>query len=368
MNILIACDSFKDALNATAVCGAIEKGLHLANPAFNTKIFPLADGGEGLSEVLSYHLGLKRIDLEVHDPLFRKISATYNLSEDQQTAFIEMAQAAGLQLLANEERNPLLTSTFGVGQMIEHALEMGAKRIVLGIGGSATNDLGIGMAAALGWQFLDEVQNVLSPIGGNLGKIHSIVNPDMKNLEGIEFDVMSDVKNPLLGASGAAQVYARQKGANDAAIIQLEKGAENLFQAVNVPIEKAAVPGAGAAGGLGFGLMHFLGASLKSGIDTMMDLTHFDQQVAWSDLIITGEGRLDSQTAQGKLIAGIIQRASPKPVIALCGALDASPQDVIELGLKAAFSITPKPCALAEALAATAENLENVAFSIGRMI
>jgi glycerate kinase len=368
MNILIACDSFKDALDATAVCLAIEKGLRLANPVFQTRIFPLADGGEGLSDILDYHLGLKKIEMEVHDPLFRKIKASYNLSQDQQTAFIEMAQAAGLQLLALKERNPLKTSTFGVGEMVNHAIKSGAKRIVMGIGGSATNDLGIGMAAALGWQFVDEDKNVLSPTGGNLGKIHSIFKPDFTKYEGISFDVMSDVKNPLLGPNGAAQVYSRQKGADDAAIVQLENEAKHFLQAAKVPAEKAIMPGAGAAGGLGFGLVHFLNARLKSGIDTMMDLTNFDQQVAWSDLIITGEGRLDSQTAHGKLIAGIVNRAKSKPVIALCGALDASPQTLKDLGLKAAFSITPKPCALAEALTATAKNLEEVAFSVGRLI
>jgi glycerate 2-kinase len=368
MNILIACDSFKDALNATAVCQAIEKGLLLANPAFKTRVFPLADGGEGLSDILNYHLGLTKIEVEVQDPLFRETKASYSFSQDQQTAFIEMAQAAGLQLLQNEERNPLLTSTFGVGEMVNHAIQSGAKRIVMGIGGSATNDLGIGMAVALGWQFLDEGKNVLSPIGGNLGKIRSIVNPDLTKYEGISFDVMSDVKNPLLGPNGAAHVYSRQKGADDATITQLEKGAQHFLQAAKVPAGKAEVPGAGAAGGMGFGLVHFLNASLKSGIDTMMDLTHFNQQVAWADLIITGEGRLDSQTAHGKLIAGIVNRAKLKPVIALCGALDASPQTLKDLGLKAAFSITPKPCTLAEALTATAENLEKVAFSLGRLI
>ena len=156
MNILIACDSFKDALDAPTVCRAIERGLTLANPQIVTQIFPLSDGGEGMSDILNYHLGLKTIEITVNNPLFRKIKARYSITEDASTAFIEMAEAAGLQLLIHQERNPLKTTTFGVGEMIQDALTKGAKRIILGIGGSATNDGGMGMAAALGWQFLDK--------------------------------------------------------------------------------------------------------------------------------------------------------------------------------------------------------------------
>ena len=376
MNILIACDSFKDALDAPSVCRAIERGLRLADPfpkesglhssTLKTRIFPLADGGEGLSTILNFHLGLTQIEVEVSDPLFRKIKATYNMSVDGKTAFIEMAQAAGLQLLTIEERNPLKTTTFGVGEMINDALKRGAKRIVLGIGGSATNDLGIGMAAALGWQFLDKNGELLLPIGASLDKIKTITPPQYKSHFDAIFEVMCDVKNPLLGKTGAANVYARQKGATDADIEMLENGVLNFLKVIN--FQKVETAGAGAAGGLGFGALFFLNATLKSGIDTLMDLTHFDKQIAWADVIFTGEGRLDNQTAHGKLIAGIISRAEQKPVIALCGAVDAPPQYIADLGLKAAFSIAQKPCSLPEALAATAENLEKTAFNVGKLL
>ena len=366
MNILIACDSFKDALDAPSVCRAIECGLQLADPSVKTRIFPLADGGEGLSDILNFHLGLKTVEIEVHDPLFRKIKATYNISVDGTTAFIEMAQAAGLQLLTHEERNPLKTTTFGVGEMINDAVANGAKRIVLGIGGSATNDVGIGMAAAMGWQFFDGNGEKLLGVGGDLNKIQKITPPQYESYSDVVFEVMCDVKNPLLGKTGAAHVYARQKGASDADIETLENGASNFWKVSNFP--KVETEGAGAAGGLGFGALFFLNATIKSGIDAMMDLTDFDKEVAWADVIFTGEGRLDSQTAHGKLIAGIVSRAQQKPVIALCGAVDAPPQYLKDLGLKAAFSIAQKPCTLKEALAATTENLEKTAFYVGRLL
>jgi glycerate 2-kinase len=376
MNILIACDSFKDALDAPSVCRAIERGLQLAAPSPNNRdtstlktcIFPLADGGEGMSDILNFHLGLTTIEVEVHDPLFRKIKASYNISADGKTAFIEMAQASGLQLLTIEERNPLKTTTLGVGEMVMDALERGTKHIVLGIGGSATNDCGIGMAAALGWFFWDKNNVELLPIGENLEKISSIIPPQYFTQSDIIFEVICDVTNPLLGKTGAANIYARQKGADDATIEILERGANNLTQVLNLRQVVVETAGAGAAGGLGFGALSFLNATLKRGIDAIMDLTNFNTQVAWADVIITGEGRLDSQTAHGKLIAGIIARAQKKPVVALCGAVDATPQYLRDLGLKAAFSIAQKPCSLIEALAATEENLEKTAFNIGGIL
>ena len=374
MNILIACDSFKDALDAPSVCRAIEKGLLLANPLTKTRIFPLSDGGEGLSDILNFHLGLKHFEIEVHDPLFRKVQAHYSLSADGTTAFIEMAQAAGLQRLSQEERNPLKTTTFGVGEMIKDAIKMGATHIILGIGGSATNDLGIGMASALGWRFLDKNNNELLPVGENLKKIEQIFPPFDSlphfgnNSQDIQFEVLNDVKNPLLGKNGAANVYARQKGANTQDIEALEQGAGHFSKISNWLHGMTDIEGAGAAGGLGFGAILFLGASLKSGIEVIMDLTAYDQQVAWADIIFTGEGKLDQQTANGKLITGIISRSCQKPVIALCGALEVSPQFVNQLGLTAAFSIAQKPCSLQEALDSTEENLEKTAYQVGKIL
>lgn len=379
MNILIACDSFKDALDAQGVCSAIERGLQHSGSPVQTRICPLSDGGEGMAAVLRFHLGLQPRTVEVSDPLFRPIPAQYNLSTDGAIAFIEMAQAAGLPLLRPEERNPLHTTTFGVGELISDALAQGARRIVLGIGGSATNDLGIGMAAALGWQFLNAEGQPVQPVGGQLEQIRHVVPPTLPSYTGVAFEVICDVQNPLVGPQGAAHTYARQKGAGEADIEKLEQGALH-FTALLSPTPDIAMPIGdrqystrqysmfGAAGGLGFGLRYFLGARLRPGIETMMDLIHFDRQLSWADVVITGEGRIDAQTAQGKLVAGIVARARPKKVIALCGALAASPAELDALGLWAAFSIAQGPGTLESALAATASHLENTAFQVGRLL
>lgn len=368
MNVLIACDSFKDALDAHAVCSAIEKGLQQAGTGLNTRIFPLSDGGEGMFEVLRYHLDLQTQELEVSDPLFRSIPASYGLSGDGHTAVIEMAQAAGLQLLAPEERNPLHTTTFGVGQMIADAISKGARHILLGIGGSATNDLGTGMAVALGWQFLDNMGRILQPTGGHLQQVARIVAPAPDKFAlNFSVEVICDVNNPLTGPQGAAHVYAPQKGAGVADVELLEKGAAHFVSLADAR-QYAEMPGAGAAGGMGLGTAYFLGAVLQPGIEVMMHLTRFEQQVQWADVIITGEGRIDGQTARGKLISGIVAKARHKLVIAVCGDLAASPEAIRLMGLQAAFSITPRPCSLQEALASTAANLQSTGFNLGRLL
>ncbi len=362
--IIIAADSFKDALDTFSVCQAIKRGIKAALPNAHIVELPLSDGGEGLSDIAAHYFDLQRIAVKTCDPLFRKHTAIYGLSHDNTTAFIEMAQAAGLQLLKNEERNPLKTTTYGVGLMIQNALEKGASRIIIGLGGSATNDAGMGMATALGWQFVGENGEILLPIGENLDKIRHITPPQYFP-QNINFEAICDVKNPLFGENGAAYIFARQKGADDADIKKLNRGLRHFSEIVGADPN---VSGAGAAGGLGFGCLFFLKAHIKSGIESVLDWANFDQHLADADWIFTGEGRLDSQTLQGKLIAGIAARAKGKPIIALCGALDLPPQYLSDLGLKAAFSIAQKPCTLPEALAATAQNLENTAFNIANLL
>jgi glycerate 2-kinase len=369
MNFLIACDSFKDALPAEVVCAAIRRGILMALPSANCRIFPLSDGGEGVFDILRFHLDLTRVELEVHDPLFRKTNAQYGLSADGEVAFIEMAQAAGLQLMTPPERDPLKTTTFGVGEMIRHAVENGATRVVLGLGGSATNDGGIGMAAALGFCFLDETGREVSPVGEQMAQIHRIVPTDFP-LKKVAFEALCDVTNPLFGPQGAARVYAPQKGASPEAVAQLDAGLMRLAEKSGTGDSLARTPGAGAAGGMGFGAQYFLGAALRRGIDLVLEYTGFDQNLAWADVVITGEGRLDGQTAQGKLVSGIAAQAGRyrKPTIALCGALDATPQALMDMGLLAAFPIGQKPATLEAALALTAENLEKTAFNAVRLL
>jgi glycerate kinase len=374
MKILIAADSFKDALTARDVCKAIAYGLVQALPLSEVDPFPLADGGEGTVDILQQHLQAEEIQLEVKDPLGRPVQASYLLSADKKTAYIEMAQASGLPLLKDEERNPLYTSTFGTGQLIRHAvIQQGARHILLGIGGSATNDMGIGLAAALGYRFLDGDGQRLEPLGKNLWAIQKVDRESfVLDLKQVKCTVLCDVDNPLYGPKGAAHIYGPQKGASPEDIALLDLGLKHLAQLLEQDrgIELAETPGAGAAGGLGAGAMAFLGAKLQPGIETILQITGFEERVKQCDYIITGEGKIDEQSLHGKLIRGITRLAQrhQKPVIALCGKLDLAPAGIRELGLQAAFSICDGPMKLSEALGRTDELLERTAFGVGRLL
>ena len=362
MNILVACDSFKDALPADGVCRAIAAGLQRSHPQAVVTQMPLSDGGEGLLDVLRGPLGLQWVEQTVRDPLGRPVVGRYGLSADG-TCVVEMAEASGLQRLALAERDPLKASTFGTGQLLADARARGAKRAILAIGGSATNDAGIGAAAPLGWKFLDASGAELPPDGGHLAQIATIVPAPMP-FESM--DVLCDVTNPLFGPRGAAWIYGRQKGGTDETLAELDAGLKHIASLVAAQLGRdvAETPGAGAAGGLGFGAMAFFGARLRRGIEIVLDLTGFDAAARAADLIITGEGHLDGQSAQGKLIQGLCGRAQGTPVIALCGKLSATPEQVASIGLKAAYSINRDERPLAEMLAATAENLEQTAAAL----
>ena len=365
MNILIATDSFKDALPAIEVCRAIEAGIRSAKPDANIRLCPLTDGGEGAYEVLASALDMQEVETAACDPLSRPITTAYGYSAERETAFIEMAKTAGLQLLLPEERNPLLTSSFGVGRQIADAIQREAQHIVLAIGGSATNDAGIGMAAALGWQFLDKNGIVLQPVGGSLGQIEAIVPPFRRPKVSVE--VICDVTNPLFGQSGAAQVYARQKGADDTVIGQLDAGLQHFARVAGMAGDgpDPDAPGAGAAGGMGFGAMYFLNAGLRRGVDVVLDMLDMETKLIWADLVVTGEGKIDFQTAHGKLIQGLCSRSAQfeTPVIAFCGRLDATEKEIRDIGLYAAYSINDlaEEQNLAEMLKNTGANLERSA-------
>lgn len=318
MRVLIAPDKFKGSLTNDEVIWAITEGIKEGMPNAQVSSQPLADGGEGSLGILEDRLDLKRVEVEVTDPLFRPVQAYY--LSDNKSAFIEMATASGLLLLKAEERNPLHTTTFGTGELIRHALENGCTEVNLLIGGSATNDCGIGMARALGFAFLDEEGVDLKGVGSDLSKIQSIdLDFVIPQLSTAKFKVLTDVQNPLLGEFGAAAVYGAQKGASDESISILEAGAQNLVTILSNDMENA--KGAGAAGGLGYGSLSFLGAELVSGIDYMLDLTGIYSLVASSDLVITGEGSVDEQSMQGKVIAGLkrVCDSHRKPLAIICG-------------------------------------------------
>jgi glycerate kinase len=296
----------------------------------------------------------------VADPLGRPVTGRYGLSADGKTAVVEMARASGLQLLTLAERDPRKTSTFGTGELLADAKAHGAVHALLAIGGSATNDAGIGTAAALGWRFLDGSGKDVPPDGGHMKDIARLIAAPAP-FEKVE--VLCDVTNPLYGPTGAAWIYGRQKGGTDPMLAELDAGLKHVADVVKAELGRdvADMPGAGAAGGLGYGAVAFLGAELRRGIEIVLDMTGFDAAAAKADLIITGEGHLDGQSAQGKLIQGLCGRAGRTPVIALCGKLSATPEQIKAIGLKAAWSINKEERPLAEMLANTAINLEKTA-------
>lgn len=286
-------------------------------------------------------------------------------------AFLEMAQASGLQLLKSEERNPLYTSTFGTGQLILEAIRRGATEIYLAIGGSATNDGGMGMAAALRWRFRDDNGAQLSPIGANLSKVASVSAPAPNvifNGKNTNFFVLCDVDNPLSGSAGAAQVFAPQKGADPQAAQMLDDGLRHFSMVVAKALGKdfAERKGAGAAGGLGFGAMAFLGANVRSGAETILQLTDFEEVARQADLILTGEGKLDGQTSRGKLLSAVASKAKDLkvPTIAICGVIEASEAAMVALGLKTAIQLKQEGETNASSIAQTAARLESAAYKV----
>ncbi|GAA4401330.1 glycerate 3-kinase [Nibrella viscosa] len=372
MKILLAPDKFRGSLTARQVCDAMMEGIRLAAPDADIVALPLADGGEGTAEVLTDATHGCWHTVPVLDPLGRAIQAGFGTSADGKTAFIEMAQASGLRLLDPSEHNPLQTSTYGTGQLIQHAVALGVTHIVLGIGGSATNDAGMGLAAALGWQFLDQNGQELIPSGAALQQIKQINPPTRSPLpDELTVSVACDVTNPLYGLNGAAAIYGPQKGASPAMVAELDKGLQQIATLIQQQFgtDLAEVPGAGAAGGLGAGALFFLKAELKEGVRLVMDEVRFDQHLAGTDLVLTGEGKTDRQTLQGKLLKGIADRANAVgiPVVALCGTLDLTPEEVIATGLTAAFSILSRPQPLTEALQNGYRDVQQATFHICRL-
>ncbi len=344
MKIVICPDKFKGTLSASEMADAIESAVKQINSEIETIVLPLSDGGDGFLDVLVNLFHAKKREMMVYNPLFKPITTWYAINNELKTAYIEMAKASGLQLLNEYERNPCLTSTYGTGEMILDAIENGAKHIILGIGGSATNDAGIGMAVALGYRFFDTVGNEIKPIGGNLKEIALIDDTHLKfNPLDIDFKVACDVKINLYGSNGATYTFARQKGATPDQIEHLDRGlmnfAELIFEKYSMDLQ--AIEGAGAAGGMGAGAIVFFKAKLVSGIQLIMNELNFDEIVKSADLIITGEGKLDSQSRQGKVISGVIEKAKKygKPVTAICGQVALNKQEVGDFGLKGAYSL-----------------------------
>lgn len=372
--IILAFDSFKGSAGSLEIAGAARKGILKECPHCNVVSFPIADGGEGTTEAICTGLEVNHVTCTAHDPLMNPIEVMYGITRDGTTAILEMASASGLPLVPEALRNPMNTSTYGTGEIIRDALQKGCRRFILGIGGSATNDAGTGMLSALGIRFLDESGNPLKPIGSNLIRIAAIDDSSLHPaLQEATFTIACDVNNPFYGPQGAAFVYAPQKGASPEEVIALDEGlrhyADILLKQKGVDI--AAIPGAGAAGGMGGGLLPFLHATLKPGIDAILDILRFEESLHEANLIFTGEGKLDAQTGMGKALGGILQMAQGRnvPVIALGGAVEATGL-LNEMGFTAVLPIQPAPVSLDRAMQKefTLDNIERIVAQLVRIV
>lgn len=372
--ILLAFDSFKGSLTSAEVTDAFEEGLRTTLPDCQVKKVCMADGGEGTAEAIVSTRQGEWAEAEVLDPLMRPIRARYGLIDKGETAVIEMATASGLTLLSEDERNPLKTSTYGTGQLIADSLARGCRKLLIGIGGSATNDAGTGMLSALGFRFLDAEGNLLHGCGESLEKIASIDSSHiLPELESVEITVACDVTNPFCGPCGAAYVFAPQKGANDAMVIQLDNSLRHFAQIIHSynKVDISEMPGAGAAGGLGGAFSAFLNTRLCRGVEWVLDALHFEELLKGCDLVVTGEGRIDHQTLMGKTPYGILQAASRQdiPTIAIGGSIDWCPE-LKESGFSSILSINEEglPLAIAMRPEVAKENLRRAGIKVGNMI
>ncbi|NBC82657.1 MAG: glycerate kinase [Bacteroidetes bacterium] len=373
MKILIATDSFKDCLSARQVGEALKSGILQSKSDLDVSVLPMADGGEGTVQALVDATGGRIIQCQVNDPLMRPTNSFYGILGDGQTAAIEMAATSGIEKLTPEERNPWITSTYGTGELIVHALENGCRHIIMGIGGSATNDCGAGMAHALGYKFPDHNQQEIIPTGGNLSEIRDIKTETVHHqLKDCEISVACDVTNPLTGVNGASYVYGPQKGANSEMVEKLDANLTafaNLIQKqLHIHITK--VPGSGAAGGLGGGLLAFTPAGLQKGFDLIAEKVNLEEHVKNADIVITGEGKIDYQTQFGKTPFGVATMAKKynKPVIGVAGTLGEGYNELINNGFDAIFSIIDAPMTLEKALINAEQLLENAGKNIFKSI
>ena len=354
MKVIIAIDSFKGSLTSTEAGKAVEESILQIHPDWQTDIIPIADGGEGMLTVMLNAAQGKRQTLWAHNPCMELTQTEYGISADGTTAFIEMATISGLPLIREEQRNPMKTTSYGTGELIRDALERGCIRFIIGIGGSATNDAGTGMLQALGFRFLNHERKPLGQGGEILQEIAFIDDSEKHSLlKNAHFIVACDVKNPFYGPEGAAHVFARQKGADDDMIAQLDEGMRSFAHLIQKETGKdiANAPGSGAAGGMGGGLMAFLDAELQSGADLLLDICQFNKRIADANLIITGEGRIDRQSLMGKIPEKILQRgqANHIPVIAIAGCVE-DKELLLEAGFKGVYASKPKDMALEKAM------------------
>lgn len=373
MQIVVAPDSLKECLSATQVALAISQGIQRVVPKAIITSIPFADGGEGTVDALVTATGGTIIPTPSVDALNRPIESFYGVLGDKKTAVIEMAAASGIERLAPHERNPMITSTFGTGLLINAALDAGYTELIVGIGGSATNDGGAGMAQALGYKLFNRLGQDIEPGGGSLGDLHSIdssnVHPLLKKEK---ITVACDVRNTLLGLTGATYTYGPQKGATPEILETLERNMVHYSQKMEqqMGIKVSDIPGSGAAGGLGAGLMAFCKAEMVSGFELISQVTHLEEHITNASMVITAEGKIDAQTAFGKTISGVgkIAKRHKVPVIALAGMVDGGLDVLYEQGITAVFALANQPMSLEESKARASELLADRAEQIMRTV
>ena len=340
--IVLAPDSFKGTMSSIKICDIMEAEIKKFYPDAEVIKIPVADGGEGTVDAFLEAVGGEKIHVMVKGPYFETMDSFYGILADGKTAVIEMAAAAGLPLVENR-KNPFLTTTYGVGELIRHAVESGCRNLIIGLGGSCTNDGGAGMAAALGVKFISKDGEEFIPTGGTLSRVDRIDTSEIMDLSGVTITVMCDVNNPLCGENGASKVFGPQKGADAAMTELLDRNLRHFAEIIKVHLNKdiTDMPGAGAAGGMGAGTAAFLDAELKRGIDVVLDTAGFDSLLEGTDLVFTGEGKIDSQSLSGKVICGVASRAKKHnvPVIAVVGDIGDDTEEIYSLGITAVMSI-----------------------------
>ncbi|OUQ56806.1 glycerate kinase [Tyzzerella sp. An114] len=365
---LIMPDSFKGTLSAVQICEIMKKQINKHFPDCNVIAIPVADGGEGTVDSFLYASNAKKIEIITSGPYGECIKTYYAKIED--TAIIEMASAAGLPMVENN-KNPIKTTTYGVGTIIKEVVKNGCKNIIVGLGGSCTNDGGVGMARALGTIFYDERGQEIVPYSNEFYKIAYIDNSATeKFLKDCKITAMCDIDNPLCGKKGASYIFGPQKGANSEMVFELDKNLKHLSNIILKSLRKDVcnMPGAGAAGGMGAGIVAFLNGNLKSGIDTVLDFIEFEKLSKNADIIFTGEGKIDSQSLRGKVVIGIAQRAKKQniPVIAVVGTIGEGADGAYDMGVSSIFSINRQAVDFEKSKYCSAENLEKTMDSILR--
>lgn len=371
MKIIIACDSYKRCMTSREAAGQIEQAIRRVDPRIEVVSYTMADGGEGTAAAFCDVCGGRMVQVRTSDAYGKKIEASYALIDDDQTAVIDVASSIGLTMYPREKRNPLLASSYGVGTMLLDAAGRGCRKIIIGLGGSSTNDGGMGLLQSLGARFYDRDHKYLSPQAVNLEKIRFIDFNRLNQLEGIELIVACDVKNHLLGEKGATYTFGRQKGLYLNQLERIDKAMENYRNQIQRyrKVDLDSYEGGGAAGGIGAVLIGLLHAKMVPGIDLLIDSSTLRQQVQDCDLLISGEGQSDAQTMYGKVPAGIaaVAREAGKPIICISGALGLGYEQLYELGFIGIFSIADRAMTFQQALQQAPEKLQAAAYSIIRM-